>query len=101
MTHMGTDQEPITLGEYSGFEIYPTPMFATDVAGVSDSYERAIGAPGRLRTETDLQCFGESLRRRSPPPPRRRSPTQATTRAIGRSYQQQHSQVGTAPTTAE
>jgi uncharacterized glyoxalase superfamily protein PhnB len=44
---MNKAQEPVTLGEHNGFEIYPMPMFATlavaDVAGVADWYERALG----------------------------------------------------------
>jgi len=39
--------EPITLGEFRGFEIYPMPMFATlavaDVAQVSQWYVQALG----------------------------------------------------------
>lgn len=41
------DDEPVTLGEANGFEIYPMPMFATlavaDVAGVSRWYAEALG----------------------------------------------------------
>jgi len=44
---MKRDQDPVTLGEHNGFEIYPMPMFATlavaDVAGVADWYEQALG----------------------------------------------------------
>ena len=40
-------QEPPTLGEFDGHEIYPMPAFATisvaDVAGIAAWYERALG----------------------------------------------------------
>jgi uncharacterized glyoxalase superfamily protein PhnB len=39
--------EPVTLGEFGDFEIYPMPMFATlavaDVAGVANWYMQALG----------------------------------------------------------
>jgi uncharacterized glyoxalase superfamily protein PhnB len=44
---MDTHQEPPTLGEFGGHEIYPMPLFATlavaDVKGVAAWYERALG----------------------------------------------------------
>lgn len=44
---MTTHQEPPTLGEYGGHEIYPMPAFATlavaDVAGIAAWYDRALG----------------------------------------------------------
>jgi len=44
---MTIDQEPPTLGEFNGHEIYPMPAFATlavaDVAAVASWYERALG----------------------------------------------------------
>ena len=44
---MTTNQEPPTLGEFNGHEIYPMPAFATlavaDVSGVAAWYERALG----------------------------------------------------------
>jgi catechol 2,3-dioxygenase-like lactoylglutathione lyase family enzyme len=42
-----SNQEPTTLAEFGGHEIYPMPMFATlavaDVAAVAAWYERALG----------------------------------------------------------
>jgi catechol 2,3-dioxygenase-like lactoylglutathione lyase family enzyme len=42
-----TEQEPPTLTEYQGWEIYPMPMFATlavrDVAATTAWYEAALG----------------------------------------------------------
>ena len=42
-----TSQEPPVLREFQGQEIYPMPMFATisvtDVAAVSDWYQKALG----------------------------------------------------------
>jgi uncharacterized glyoxalase superfamily protein PhnB len=39
--------EPLGLGEFNAFEVYPMPMFATlavaDVSGVSKWYEEALG----------------------------------------------------------
>jgi len=39
--------EPLTLGEFNGFEIYPMPMFATlavtDVSAMSNWYANALG----------------------------------------------------------
>ncbi len=44
---MTSNQEPTTLAEFGGHEIYPMPMFATlavaDVAAVAAWYERALG----------------------------------------------------------
>lgn len=44
---MTNDQEPPTLGEFGGHEIYPMPAFATlavaDVAAIAAWYERALG----------------------------------------------------------
>ena len=40
-------QEPPTLGEYNGFEIYPMPFFVTlvaeDPAALASWYERTLG----------------------------------------------------------
>ncbi|MBV8206812.1 MAG: VOC family protein [Acidobacteria bacterium] len=39
--------EPVNLGEFNGWEIYPMPMFATisvhDVAGITQWYRNALG----------------------------------------------------------
>ena len=44
---MSGNQEPPSLGEYNGHDIYPMPAFATlavaDVAGIAAWYERALG----------------------------------------------------------
>jgi|SRR5579872_908597 len=44
---MDTHQEPPTLGEFGGHEIYPMPAFATlavaEVKGVASWYEHALG----------------------------------------------------------
>jgi uncharacterized glyoxalase superfamily protein PhnB len=39
--------EPVALGEFNGFEVYPMPMFATlsvaDISGTAKWYEQALG----------------------------------------------------------
>jgi len=66
---MTSNQEPPTLGEFGGHEIYPMPVFATlavaDVAATTAWYERALGFSTVFRApEVDGQPALVHLRRR-------------------------------------